>query len=118
MGFQTNTRMSIIAIVLCDCIFIVADLLEFHHAEVISGQNIPMFLKCLLFPYYSTILWKHIVLRPSCQWQKYHLKMLDHVLGCRNMCHVQGQNVMNQYTELESLQLNKISSLSLHYLQR
>lgn len=52
------------------------------------------------------------------QWQKYHLKMLDHVLGCRNMCHVQSQNVMNQYTELESLQLNKMSSLSLHYLQR
>lgn len=94
----------------------VGDLLEFHHAEFISRQNIAMFLKFLLFLYYSTVLWEHIVLRPSCQWQKYHLKMLDHVLGCRNRCH--GQSAMNQHIELESLQLNTISSLSLHYLQK
>lgn len=105
--------MHIIVIIMRDCIFFVADLLEFHHAGFISGQNIPMSLKCLLFTYYSTILWEYITFRPLCQWQK---NPLDHVLGCRNMCHVQGQGVMNQYTELESLQLNTISILRLHYL--
>lgn len=106
MGFQTTTKMHIIVIVMCDRIFIVADLLKFPRAEFISSQNIPMFLKCLLFPYYSTILWEHIVLRPSCMWQKYHLRMLDCVLGCRNMCHGQSQSATNQYTELESAKHN------------
>lgn len=78
----------------------------------------PVVLKCWLFPYYSSILREHVLLRQSCQQQNYHLKMLSHILGYSMLCHVQGQIVMNQCIELESLGLNRISSLAVHYLKQ
>lgn len=70
MGFQTTTKRHIIEIIRCDCTFIVADPLEFHHVEFISSQNISTFsnVYCFLITLPS---YENIVLIPSCQWQKY-----------------------------------------------